>query len=209
VPPPLDAATGDGPAAQISDPKSGGDKLADLVARKPAAERWLLETEGRRVERVLMRILGDVRVLEDLTQEVFVRVFRRVGEVRDPNALRGFVTSVAVFVAREAIRKKRRHRWLAFLAPDEIPEPTASDDLEAREALRAIYRVLDQLDADDRVAFALRFIDGMELRDVALACGCSLATIKRRLDRAGGRFSNLCRKDEVLVRWIEEGDRWA
>jgi RNA polymerase sigma-70 factor, ECF subfamily len=199
LPPEPDAAPG----------TSAADLFADLVARKPRAERWLLETQGRRVERILARVLGNTRSIEDLTQEVFVRVFARVGEVRDPEALDAFVASVAVFVAREAIRKRRRHRWLAFLAPRELPEVATRDDVEAREAVSAFYRVLDELDADDRVAFALRYVDGMELEKVAMACRCSLATVKRRIDRASKRFVSLCRDDAVLLRWLEEGERWA
>jgi RNA polymerase sigma-70 factor (ECF subfamily) len=198
--PAVDTVEGIGAAEEV---------LRDLVARKPAAQRRLLATESGRVERILMRILGDARQIEDLTQEVFVRVFARVRDVREPAALRGFVASVAVFVAREAIRKKRRHKWLSFFSSDEVPDVVATDDHEAREALGAIYRVLDSLDPDERVAFALRYIDGMELAEVAAACNCSLATVKRRIDRAGTKFAKLCKKDEVLVRWLEEGDRWA
>lgn len=194
-----EAAPGPGPA----------ELLADLVARRPAAERWLLETQARRVERILMRVLGDARVIEDLAQEVFVRVFARVAEVREAEALSSFVASVAVFVAREALRKKRRHRWLAFFASEDVPEVPTTDDPDAKEALGTFYRVLDQLDPDERVAFVLRFVEGMELRDVALACGCSLATVKRRIDRGSARFVERCRGDEVLNRWLEEGDRWA
>ena len=156
-----------------------------------------------------MRILGDARVIEDLTQDVFVRVFARVAEVREPEALSSFVASVAVFVAREAIRKKRRHRWLAFFASEDVPEVTTTDDPEAKEALRTFYRVLDELDPDERVAFVLRFVEGMELRDVAVASGCSLATVKRRIDRGSARFVERCKGDEVLSRWLKEGDRWA
>ena len=57
-----------------------------------------------------------------VVQDVFARVFSRIDDVREPAALKPFITSVTVFVAREAIRKKRRHRWLAFFASDELPE---------------------------------------------------------------------------------------
>lgn len=173
------------------------------------AERWLLETFGGHVERVLFRVLGDSRGLEDLVQEVFVRVFAKIASVREPDALRAYITSVAVFVARETIRKKRRHRWLSFFASDEIPEVRASDDPEAREGLRAFYATLDELNLDERLVFTLRFVEGLELSDVAHACGISLATTKRRLQRAEASFLVLCKRDETLSTWLEEGDRWS
>ena len=58
-------------------------------------------------------------------------------------------------------------------------------------------------------AFALRFVDGMELTEVAAACETSLATIKRRLARAGARFEAAARRQPVLEEWLEGGTRWA
>jgi len=78
-----------------------------------------------------------------------------------------------------------------------------------RDATRRVYRVLDTLPEDERIAFALRFIDDMELTDVAEACDVSLATIKRRLDRAEATFVARARKDVVLSGWLEGGARWG
>lgn len=185
------------------------DRLRALRARDSSAERWLLGAHWARVERILFRILGDVRHLEDLTQEVFVRVFSRIDDVTEPESLKPFVTSVTVFVAREAIRKARRHRWLSFFADEDLPDVGAGDNADAREALQAFYRVVGSLDADERVAFTLRFVEGLELSAVAAACEVSLATIKRKLARAEARFLELCKRDEALSSWLEEGDRWA
>ncbi|WP_437912861.1 RNA polymerase sigma factor [Sorangium sp. So ce302] len=191
--------------AQLTSP----DMLRGLHARNPAAERRLLDTYAGLVERMLFRILGDVRSLEDLVQDVFARVFSRIDDVREPEALKPFITSVTVFVAREALRKRRRHRWLAFFASDELPEVAASADPEARQGVRAFYRALETLDADDRLAFTLRIVEGQELAEVAAACKVSLATVKRRIQRAELAFVERCKKDEVLSSWLAEGDRWT
>jgi RNA polymerase sigma-70 factor (ECF subfamily) len=66
--------------------------------------------------------------------------------------------------------------------------------------------VLERLPADERVAFALRFIDSMELTQVADACGVSLATIKRRLSRAQQTFQRLAAEHAVLREWLEGGE---
>src|SRR5262249_21376297 len=125
------------------------------------AERALLERYTAHVERVLTRILGAHTDLDDLAQEVFVRAFQRVEDLRDARAIRAWLTAIAVFVAREAIRRKRRRRWLVFLPPDETPDiQTNAASPEARAALRAFYEVVDHLDADRRIAFTLRFVDG-------------------------------------------------
>jgi RNA polymerase sigma-70 factor (ECF subfamily) len=70
--------------------------------------------------------------------------------------------------------------------------------------MRAVYRVLGGLNTDQRIAFALRFIAGMELTEVAASCGVSLATIKRRLGRAQSAFTSAARREPSLVEWLAE-----
>jgi RNA polymerase sigma-70 factor (ECF subfamily) len=62
---------------------------------------------------------------------------------------------------------------------------------------------MGKLPADERVAFALRFIDGMELTAVATACNVSLATIKRRLSRAQRTFNALALEHAALAEWVK------
>src|SRR5262249_53978009 len=130
--------------------------------------------------------------------------------LHDPSALKAWLTSVTVHLARGHIRKKTRRRWLRFVAPHELPEAfAATADGELRDATHRLQRVLDTLPEDERMAFALRFIDDMELKDVAQACDVSLATIKRRLDRAEEAFVARARKDVILSVWLESGARWG
>ncbi|MEZ4313044.1 MAG: sigma-70 region 4 domain-containing protein [Polyangiaceae bacterium] len=86
--------------------------------------------------------------------------------------------------------------------------PVAADK-EVRGALEATYAVLGELPADERIAFALRFIEGMELTEVAASCGVSLATIKRRIGRAEGRFVEKARRHPILAGRVEGGTRWT
>lgn len=197
---------------RLSVRRAEGDPAAlarALVAGEAWAERALLEQHTGHLERLLTHVLGVRDDLDDLVQEVFVRAFARVDELREPRALRGWLTAIAMFVAREAIRARRRRRWLIFLPPEETPEVSCSGaSPEVRAAVRAFYEVVGRFDADDRIAFTLRFVEGMELTDVAAACGVSLATIKRRLKRAEAEFSARGRAHEALADWFEEGTRW-
>jgi len=180
-----------------------------LRAGEPWAERAFLEQETAHVERVLTRILGWHSELDDLTQEVFARAFERIEELREPEALRGWLRAIAVFVAREAIRKKRRRRWLVFLSPEETPDLAITTvSPEARAALRAFYEVVSGMDADMRIAFTLRCVGGLELAEIAEACDVSLATIKRRIARAADDFYARGRARPELLDWFEEGTRW-
>jgi RNA polymerase sigma-70 factor (ECF subfamily) len=177
------------------------------------AERTLLERHTPSVRRVLVRILGATRDVDDLTQEVFLRALDRLDDVNDPSGLAPWLLRFAVNVAREALRSRARRRWLLFLPPEELPESPDEVDggraAEAARAVRATYEVLDGLSVDARLAFTLRHIDEMELADVARACGVSLATIKRRLVAAEATFAARARKVPALRGWLEEGERWG
>jgi RNA polymerase sigma-70 factor (ECF subfamily) len=193
-------------------PAPGRDEdelVQGLQERKPWAERRLLEHYGPHVERVLTHILGSHADLDDLAQEVFVRALERVGDLREAAALRGWLSAFAANVAREAIRRKRRRWWQVLRPPEETPElPAPSASAEDRAAVRAFYEVLGTLDTDARVAFALRYVEGMELTQVAEACGVSLATAKRRIKAAEDAFCARGRAHEALSDWFEEGARW-
>jgi RNA polymerase sigma-70 factor (ECF subfamily) len=68
--------------------------------------------------------------------------------------------------------------------------------------------VLDALPPDERLAFVLRFVDGMKLREVARICGVSLSTVKRTLLRAEKRFLAVTRRDPLLAERLRASRRW-
>jgi RNA polymerase sigma-70 factor (ECF subfamily) len=181
--------------------------VAALRAGRPDAGRRLFERYGRDIERVLFRVLGPDNELPDLLHDVFVAGLTSIDQVREPSALRGWLTGIAVRKARKCIVKRRRWRIIQFFAPGDMPEGEARvTPLDVSEALRCTYEVLGRLPPDERVAFALRHIDGMELTSVASACGVSLATIKRRLARAQRAFVRMAGEQDALVPWLERGE---
>jgi RNA polymerase sigma-70 factor (ECF subfamily) len=176
-----------------------------------AAKAELFDRYAPHTLRILTRVLGAQDAdLSDLLHEVFLRALAGIADLRDPSALKGWLTGVAVLTARECIRKRSRRRWLSFRPFDELPEvESAAPGEDVIRALASTYAVLGELAADERIAFALRVIDGMELVDVAEACGVSLNTIKRRLARAEKRFVALARRNPLLREWLEGGARWT
>ncbi len=128
-----------------------------------------------------------------------------LARLRNPDAVRSWLVGIAVHKAKKQIRDRRRARRLESTAPSDLPERTApSTPPEASDALRATYRVLGQLPVDERIAFALRHIDGMELTELAVAVGASLATVKRRLRRAHDGFVTLAHDEGALEGWLDE-----
>ena len=183
-----------------------------LVADNPGAKVVFFNRYSADVERLVTHLIGLDRELADILQEVFVQALASIGNLRDPAALKPWLMRIAAHSARRALRTRTRRSWLRFFtdADEEArSEPAvAGIDAEGRETLRAVYSVLNRMPADDRIAFALRYIDGMELTEVAAACSVSLATVKRRLRRSEARFLKSARSHSLLEKWVEEGSRW-
>jgi RNA polymerase sigma-70 factor (ECF subfamily) len=197
--------------AIIALPLPEGDEalVAALRSRHPAARAALFERHAGHVRRVLVRVLGLDQDVPDLLQDVFVTALATLGKLEDPSALRPWLTSIAVHSARALIRKRSRRRILGFVEPERLDrEPGPSTAPETYEAIRALYGVLDEMPADERIAFALRFVDGMDLYEVADACGVSRATVSRKLQKAERRFAEGAKRSEALREWLGRSARW-
>jgi RNA polymerase sigma-70 factor, ECF subfamily len=191
-------------------PWVGGDAalLVALRARQPEAISAVLERYGPEVHRLVARILGPDNELRDVVHSAFAHVIRNVAQVRDAATLQAWVRSIAINTARTHIRSRVRSRWLRFMPKEELPEAEAAPAADdAREVLRAMYRVLKEIPTDERVAFALRYIEGLELTEVAGECQVSLATIKRRISRAQERFERLAVDEPSLRPWLDQHKR--
>ncbi len=185
--------------------------VAALQARRPGASAMLLERYGSYVERLIVRVLGLDAEVPDLINEVFVRALERVEQIREPAALKGWLGSVAIFTTRVFIRDRRsRRRFLGFFAPEDLPDvPALSTPPEVSQALSRTYQILAKLPADERIAFALRFVDGMGLAEVATMTSVSIGTVKRRVSRAQARFASAASRDPVLKEHFSKDEPWG
>ena len=189
-----------------------GDEVALIQALRaghPGAAAVFYDQHAGHVYRSLRSALGADDDVPDLLQEVFLRALDHVGSLRDLDRVRSWLTTMAIFVARAHIRLRTRRKWLRVFSPEQTqPNHLDQPSSEARQALREVYGVLDQMQVDERMAFVLRFIDGMTLPDAAEACEVSLATFKRRLARAEKRFLETARARPILEQWLQDGTRW-
>jgi RNA polymerase sigma-70 factor (ECF subfamily) len=181
---------------------------AALRAREPRAASEVARAYGPLVRRVVSRFLGPAvnrqDLAQDLCQEVFLRFFKRIDELRDPAALRGFLVSIALGVARNEARRARVRRWIGLTSSGELPETAGplSWDPEAREATAHLYAILERLCAEDRSLFTARFAEQMEVADVAGAHRMTLATAKRRLARLTKRLGAKMSRDPLLEPYV-------
>lgn len=179
--------------------------LAGLRRGEPRARRQLVDRYGTHLERVLVRALGPDPEIPDLLQDVYVAAFVGIGQFRGgKRQLRSWVARIAVFRARECIRRRSTRRALFPKVAHftRACAPSAADPV-AVEALRRTSGFLDRLPVEERVALSLRHIEGLELTEVAKAMEVSLATVKRRLSSGQRRILGMAEQDIVLKAWLE------
>lgn len=164
------------------------------------AADWLCRRHAAYVTRILARILGSDPELVDHAQEVLLRCVDELATLRDPRAFRAWAAALAVTRAKGVLRKRARWRWL-FGERVEV-DLVDERDSAGNEAMHAVYEILGKLGVEERTLFALRYLEGMELTEVAEASGLSLATVKRRLADAHKRFGLFAAAQPSLAFWI-------
>ena len=173
-----------------------------LLAGAPDAAGRAWTTFSPIVLRILRRYLGSGPDQQDLLQEVFIRLFSRIRELRDRGALRTFVLNICLGVANNELRRRRVRRRLGLTDTGTLPDrPIGAADFEARQALARCRRLLDGLGDDDRALFVLRYVEKLELAEVAAALAWSLSKTKRRLPRVTARVTRLMQRDPALAEY--------
>ena len=208
--------------AQVPEPRSPDSKVVPLstsddaivqglVGGEPWAADVLYERYAPAIERTLRRALGGERHadLADLLHDVFVEAIHSAPRLRDSVALLAWLQKIAVHTAYRTMRRRRARSWLWFAPPEELPEVVHRDpEPEVRQAHRAFYTLLERLPARQQLFFSLRYVEGMEVAQLALVSGTSLSTVKRQLALAEARFTKLAERDPVLTSYLQEGTRW-
>ncbi|HEY8926899.1 MAG TPA: sigma-70 family RNA polymerase sigma factor [Polyangia bacterium] len=196
----------------ISSSVAAGRSDAELVAGLRADQAWarreIWVRYSGRVRRYLARALGrPSHDVEDLTQEVFLRLFVRRGAIRQPEALREFTMAVASHVLKWNLRSRWVRRKVRLSDDGELPEMAADrgSEEEAHDALRRCRVILDGLGARERVAFVLRFMEEMTMEEVAATMRVSLSSAKRLVNRATAAVAERVGSDADLRRYFASG----
>jgi len=172
---------------------------------EPAATRELFRRHRNRVHASLFRVLGSNRDMDDLLQEAFIQVFQSLRGWRAEASLSTWIDRVSVRVAYRYLSQRGRRIQTAPLIDEEtVPGGEATDDRRqlARDGVRRLYAVLDELGAAARLAFTLHEIDGRPLAEVADLVGSSLTATKLRVWRARGKVEAAAAEDPVLREFL-------
>lgn len=156
-----------------------------LVLLAQSGDRAALEELFASVQNPLGRYVraatGDRAVAEDVLQEVFILIYRKLYWLRDPELFRPWAYRIA---SREVVRQlKRRRRWPEQFDADFSPEQVASEMAAARDEEWAgrLPELLSKVSPASRMVLVLHYLDEMPLAEVADVLGLPLGTAKSRL----------------------------
>jgi RNA polymerase sigma-70 factor (ECF subfamily) len=181
----------------------------ELVARSPlGAERKpiaLADVYAEHTEfiwKTLHRLGVHEHHVEDVFQEVFVVVLRRLSSFDGRSAMTTWLFGICLRVARGYRRRAyfRREQVVGDVGDTKwaAPERTPEEEVQHREERARLYDVLDQLELEHRAVFVMFEFDGLSCQEIAEMIGVPLGTVHSRLHRARAAFSRAAKRYQAI-----------
>jgi RNA polymerase sigma-70 factor (ECF subfamily) len=146
----------------------------------------IVRTHSARVYRLAYRLSGNQHDAEDLTQEVFVRVFRSLSTYQ-PGTFEGWLHRITTNLFLDMVRRRQRIRFegLADDAHERLAgrEPSPQQLIDDRGFDFDVQNALDQLAPEFRAAVVLCDIEGLSYEEIAATLGIKLGTVRSRIHR--------------------------
>lgn len=168
-------------------------ELAERCAAGDArACHELVQGHQRMVYHLGLHLLGNAEDARDLSQDVFLTVFRSIHRFRGDSALQTWIYRIVVNQARNQQRWWRRRKRADQVSLEAVfvdpPAPAATTSperaLDRKELRRRLWSALERLPFEQRSAMVLRELHGMRYAEIAFSLGVSTAAVKSRLARA-------------------------
>ena len=179
--------------------------IAACIRRDPTAERLLFRREYARVSATAYRILGSRGETDDVVQETFIAVFRALPQFRGESKLSTWIDRIAVRAVFQHLASRRRAPIPLELVTEQADRGGPPDEqLRARDGLRELYAVLDEMTPQARMAFALYAIDGRSIAEVAALTGTTVIAAKVRIWRARREVEKRAARSPLLAEYLAD-----
>ena len=166
---------------------------SELVARArsgdAAAFAAIFEAHHARILRYVRRLVGDGDVAADVAQDTFVRAYRALASGSSCDNLDAWLHAIATNAALSVLRRRRIIAWLSLDA-SRVAETHAAtpDGVERLGDRQLIAQAFARISRGDAACLLLRFQQGLEYPELALALGVSVTAARMRLSRARVAF---------------------
>ena len=161
--------------------------IAAFQAGDKDAFRFLVERYKERVRNVIFSVFNDKALVEDLAQEVFIRVFKALPAFRSESAFYTWVYRIAVNRCRDEMRSRKLRKIFSLHSMTENAEeslPAEFSEAPADNSARELVSIgLRSLPEKFRLPIILKDIEGMSYEEIADVLKCEIGTVKSRLSR--------------------------
>jgi RNA polymerase sigma-70 factor, ECF subfamily len=154
----------------------------------------IVRRHQRRVYRFLFMLLRDADEADNLTQECLLRAYQSIGTFRGESSLETWLLRIAANLVRDHARNRKRSFWKRLLGLGDGEQgpaaqvaslhPSPEQQLLAREEVQAVWRAAAELSQQQRAVFLLRFVEEMELNEIAEVLSLRVGSVKSHLFRA-------------------------
>jgi RNA polymerase sigma-70 factor, ECF subfamily len=184
--------------------KSDKDLVLACQRREPAAFEELVKRHQRTVYALLYQLAPDWNDTGDLAQEVFIRVWRSINNLRNPAAFRSWLSQIVTNLFYDELRK--RPRRLPTVSMDEALDEDSAEGLTRdiadtsalpddivlnREMSEVIRQAMSTLPEQFRTAIVLREVEGLSYEEIGLLTKSEMGTVKSRIARARSKLQEL------------------
>ena len=166
----------------------------DLVRRIRAGDaealRQVVERYQERIFALIFGIVRDAHEVEDVAQEVFLKVYTRIDAFDERSQFYTWLYRVAVNAAKDHVKKRVRRPAVALDEADALPGAAEAPETEAArsETARLVRAAIDALPVRYREVLALRELEGLSYDEIAAVLSISMGTVESRLHRARARL---------------------
>lgn len=172
--------------------------LARLRDGDPDAFNRIYRTHVAAVYRRLTRVLGPVPERDDLTQDVFLALYRALPQFRGDAKLTTLIHRIALNKAFEHLRRQSRRRAVALDDLDDVLGPATSPEerVHARESLSIVFGCLARIKPKKRIALLLRVVDGLSFEEIGELVDATPEAVAKRVQHGQRELDQLMARAE-------------
>ena len=177
--------------------------LEDLLGRyqqgQLEAMEGLYNLYKKKVFGLAYRLTRNQQVAEDLTQDIFLKIFSSIQDVRQAGLFPAWVYRLSVNTCYSYLRRERSlEQKLSLIAPEEENQIGQDYDPAARELAAAVQEALSYLPEKLRIVFVLHEVEGLTHEEIGAMLGCQPGTSKSQLFKARLKLRKILRKKRLL-----------
>lgn len=163
-------------------------KLGEMAAFHKLFQRY-----KNLVINVCYRLVGNKNEAEDLTQDVFIKIFKSAKHFKHRSSVATWIYRIAINRSLNHLRERKYQRWISldrdsaveeFKMIELVAEDCVEADVQKQEQERIVLRAINSLPSEQRVAVMLQRYEGLSCQEIASIQNCSVGAVQARLHRA-------------------------